>query len=636
MWIHTLPRWLRQPILRVFPHLGLNLPNRELNLPFGLLPPSSRGKRPELRVHELEKELKPLACENSDPMVLFKTIQAHLSRLNHYKISTYSRRVHTELCLEYFFRSASIQVTALQEHGRVPENPRRREFLETIMEVSRILQISLKHIFQQDYDRPNRHYAKVRDRVHWSAFRLLELIRLEQRVCGLRYKRMRPDAWRDANAVFTVMFLYESVDGPQRLLQRIKEKYAMGRCRDESTLLELYSLIQLSGVLDIFYWPTVLQGVTESYIRSLDRPVTIHEDGGAPVGKDAVVTGFDLNRPPLFKRPPKAQGPAMFIDFHVLAESIRRDYKAIGESQSLGNPFMVPSHFRNLDHAYRVPILRMMWQQLAKDSWEGAAGGAVQEKDLRLYSGFSEVYQHLSHIFVPNSIHEDTKRFRNLLAQKSAMIGTDEKAEVDTRWFILEDTAERLRVRTNESRFTVVMYVGGLLAFGFGEDGIQQPALGFVERLERPNGGQVYVVLRRMVTFAEPVVVKKRVTGDASEEINKPVAALLVHDNQEGWGLLIPQHPAYWHQTEILLVRGQAKLRFTLGRLRHVSHEFLIFPLAGEDVRQLGIPRYPFFVPSAEPEFKGHLIDDVEDEDGAIPGAKPDTPKVFRGANAMS
>lgn len=573
---------------------------RELDLPFGLLPTSKRQEKPELNLKAMRREFLSLT---ENPNDLLKTIEEHMRLLNRYSVHARQRHAHTEQCLEFFYPLANKIVNQYAEGGKVPENRARAERLDYIAKLAEMFVRSLKHLFQHDYDSPNVLYVKYRDRIYWSAFRILELIHFMQSIRSLRYMHIDKDAWRDANVIYIVMRLYESVEGGQRLLPKTPPRGAMKVSGSQSTMERIFVLIQLSGMLDYFRWPTTLQSFMERYIKPIDQAVLVqlYEGGELPAGNALVYYG--QSRPPYYKVAPKKSGPAVTLNFRVLAKQVQYDYGELIKSQKAQNQFLVPEQFRPLKPAYRFPFATLLLGNIKNDFWAPPKIPQLEEKDLRVFSGFEDVYAHMSGIFASGNKRKGANDFRNLLAKRSAMIGADDTADHKSRWYIIEDNKNILHLQTQETKFTNTMHIGSLMAFGFGWAGISKPTLGYVSRIERPENGKVNVELKRVVTYVEPSYIKREIVFDESnltreeqraiDEAKDPIQALLVHDNLNGWGVLIPQHPAFWEESDVRLRKGDKVGLFKLGRLRDLSQEFFLFELKGTSLAKFSPPRYP-------------------------------------------
>jgi len=588
-------------VRRIARYLGIGLPNRDLNLDFGLSPPSKRAQKPELSLKKLQQDFYEA---DKDTIKLFTLISQHLSRLNRYKTTPEKRLAHTKLCISFFYPVAHKLMVLYQEDGKVPDSKPRAENLQKIADTCGVIRTSIKHILQHDYDLSNRRYAGIRSRVHWTSFRIIEFIRFEQMIRALRYQNMPEEAWKDSNMVFNIMLAYESVEGSQRLMDKVSREENAGNSTstiiqkpERNSLQNIYILIQITGILDFFMWPTSLQGVVESYLKNVDKPVMIVPDAGTGGGKDTVVIYFKQQRSAFYKRQKDQDKPALLMNYHIFAQQIRKDYLATGRAHIEENVFLIPRILRNLKQAYRVPILALLREHLPKDYYGRFRMGTQEKTDLRIYSGFAEVYELVNQIFYPQDEKKDAQAFKNMLAQRSAAIGEDDKATTESLWYVIENTEETFHVKTQETEYTVPMFIGSLMAFGISQEGINKPNLGVVKRIERLEPGYVNVLFRRLTSYAEPVVVRKIIPKDdenkRKKSINKPIEGLLVHNNNNGWGILIPQHPAYWEGLHIDLKRGDQKFKLQLERLQEVSQEFFMFSLLGTDLKELGVPRYP-------------------------------------------
>jgi hypothetical protein len=207
----------------------------------------------------------------------------------------------------------------------------------------------------------------------------------------------------------------------------------------------------------------------------------------------------------------------------------------------------------------------------------------------------------------------------NLFAKRSATIGEDHTATDQSVWQVLEESGGRLRLRTQETRYTDRLAIGSFLAFGVGDDGIAAPSLGKVARIHRPHPGVLVIDLTAFADSARPVEVRR---AEGVQPQDEAVKALLVYDDNTAWSLLLPDDERFWEQTRILLLTGEKEMPLQLAELRDLGEDYCLFRLRAN----LGSghrPHYPQAT-ATSPEQPATLAPDASAQ---IPGSYP---QIFR------
>lgn len=590
-------------VRRVQHYLGMDLPRRRLDLNFACPQPSRRGGRPPMSKGGLRRRM---SRQGGGPPALLRSLLTLQRDLNRYPM-TASKRVRLSLVLlSAWLPLAQRLIHQYSDKGGIPDSEDRREQLDLAAEVARSLAVSLQLALQADYDRSRFSYARVRDRIYTCAFRVLELIRWEQRLCGLRYRGLSPRAWQDAHTVYQIMQAYESVDYPLPLLENL---LAENRVRKVASLHDVYASIQVFSILDFSKWPVRYQSFIDTYLGLVDQAVTV-SPAEVGVGEDTYIAYCYQDRPPFIDGSLPGQGPAVLINCAVLFDNIRADFKDLLKAEREGNLFLVPQKLAPLQADYRFFLLRLILQNMRSDNWLEQTGQlADRAPGLRIYSGVRDIYAHLNALFHGSAFVRDARSLTDTLAQRSALIGEDHSSEALSQWYVLERTAQRLRLRTQETSYNVPMHIGSLVAYGFDEDEIQRPCLASVTRILRTDARTVVVDLDHIVGYGEPVSLRKCSSSDEMSEgadTSTPIGAFLVHDQERGWGLLVPAAVRLGEGAQVSMKRGRKKLRLRLGAIRIVSVRLMLYRLEGQE-KGLGEALYPCQrkapaePPSAEP-----------------------------------
>lgn len=569
--------------------MGWNLPKRRLDLNFDLLPPSRRGQRPHLGSLALAGLRKQ---SNNDRNKFLQALHHELKLLNRYSFGTTRRLGITSIALRAYYPIAVECLALYSKEAGVPDDEARQTALDEAAGIARALATSYKHLFQSYYDSSRFMYARNRSRIYRCSVRILELIRLEQRLLGLRYRRLPARAWQDANTLFTVLASYENVEFP---LPRLDSELREDASNRVASPLDHYTAVQAYALLDHTNWPTEQHSFIDSYRESLDSPVNATL-GAAGKGPDTLYASAYHAGPPVTENPPEHKGEVICINCSVLAKSIRADYKDLIRAKSDDTTFHVPPLLAPLQEVYRISIASLMNRNVNnRMRWLDIDHSGDPLRGLHIYVGFGPIEQHLKGIFSQDARLMHHRRLADSLADRSALFGQDHTATEESLWHVLYSDHRLFGLQTQETRYTTPMNIGSLIAYGVGVEDRGRPRLGTVSRIFRPQTGSVMLEVMRLANFAEPVIIakdlQKQGTSGAQED-NTPSSGFMVYDKRYGWGLLLPNLAKFWQNSAVIMQRDGRALKFRLGGVKALTQNFILFTLP-KQFQALGEPEYP-------------------------------------------
>lgn len=571
--------------------LGTHLPPRALDLRFELLPPHRRGEAPLLD----PRRLRQLALErNNNIGALLKGLTEQMRLLNRYRLPPKRRFSLAEVHLSLLFPAANALVQRqIKEPGGIPENAQRAELLNAVASAFQALVTAYQIIIAADYDRGRFWYARVRGRVHRCAHRIIDLIGLVQQVNALRYQRLSDANWRVANTVFCVMLDCEQVDIP---LDSPGSLMSGGHSSGPASIRERYAALHVPWVLDFLCWPEAQLPVVLHYARSIQDGVRIFPADTSVCGTHQALTRcYRAAEPtPGAKQRPggEGDGPTILIDYQILASQVSADFKELIKARAARNPFLLPRRFASIGAGLQLTVAHRMMRLVEPRLRQGSPNTpSEQQEDLRIHVGFDEVYAHLQTIFSTDGRLAARRQLSNLFAQRSALIGEDHTAAEESRWHVMQELSDRVRLRTQETRYTTPIVIGSLMVYGHGEDGIRTPALGKVERIFRPEARTVLVDVMAFAEYARPVTLRSADDQIEASE-NSPTRGLLVHARDKGWGLMLPDQTRFWTGTKVSVDIGGRVRALRLSELRDIGEGYALF---GVDTRsgERVAPSYP-------------------------------------------
>jgi hypothetical protein len=601
---------IRRERARIRHFLGSDLPPRLLELRFGLLPPRRCASKPPRSEKQLYAKLQ---ANRATPSEYMEALLSLTRSMNRCPMPAARRFARVDALARWLYIEVAPKLKEMADATTgIPEHAGRAAQLDQIEETVQALLYGYQLVFAADYERSRFWYARVRDRVHQCAARILELIKLKHRITGLRYAPLPPETWRLANTVFAVMRACESTNVPLPTLGANEMAIAGPR---QASLDQLYAWIQTYHILDYSAWPEQGQFFIDEYCSAVDGGIRIHDHDGSSLvaAKDTMLAACYQETPPARTLTAGNLGPVVIIDYRILADSIRLDYVELSRARADRNRFAMPRRLARVEPVHQTAIGYLLYRNLRlPDQWGDLGGARQRHRDLRIYVGYDEVRAHLLSIFASEGRATQSRELSNLFARRSAMIGEDDSATKESLWYVLYEGAERMRIKTQETRFTTRMFIGNLLAYGFGRRQVFQPRIGKVNRIYRPEPGTVVIDIEYLASYGTPVTLHRRDVSAPAEAgklrvIGHPLRALLIHHPKRGWGIITPPQEGFWEQTAVGIQNGRRVTLATLGEARDVTDEFCWFSMDSKSFPQQS-PGYPEHAAANAAE-----IDDIDD-----------------------
>ncbi len=213
---------------------------------------------------------------------------------------------------------------------------------------------SYQMIFAADYARGRFGYARIRPRIYRSACRMLELIKLQHRIVGLRYMPLPSTTTRIANTVFAAMRACEPVEFPIEALSAGSQAIDV---RGMASLRQHYASLLTYPILDYSAWPEQEQFFIDTYCNAIQDAIQFndYDPKATRQPKDQFIVGCYQDSPPARKLPQQADlGPTLVIDYSILGLSIRKDYTELSRARIDRNHFAMPPRLARLEPVYQT------------------------------------------------------------------------------------------------------------------------------------------------------------------------------------------------------------------------------------------------------------------------------------------
>lgn len=464
--------------------------------------------------------------------------------------------------------------------GGIPDDDRRREILELTIEVIKQLIESYKIAFKQLHGGTTFGIANAGKHKELSAFRVLELTRLQQRVMALRYEVLPGTAWLAVNNIFHAMVIEDRADVQIALLE-IEEDAA--DAPPTQSIRDMYLSVQMMSKFDVLRWPTEWQAFIYGYCKSVNwLAETAADNGAAPARQMSIAYCYD-SRP---ARPERAVseaelGPAILLDWGKLSRKVAGDFAVFFRDDVKADLSYFQKKLALLPYNECLALVQLQFECISARFPQPALDiGRGTGCDMRIFIGFKSVYQLLHNIHA-GKFGVGT-RLDDMLAKRSASFAEDAVASVESVWYLQFQDDHVVRLKTQETKFTTGMKIGVMAAYGVGDEGIANPYFGVISRIYRPSPNSVIVDILKHGKYVQPAIV----TGDLGaferegDKQGNLLGAIVVKSQSGEIKLLLPPVSALRENTQLAMKRNRKLEQLTLGKKQVVTKDFFLFRLA--------------------------------------------------------
>jgi len=560
---------------------------------------------------------------NKYPTELLREIDRYLQRVNTEKMRNSKRMAWIGHALQYACPAMRKIYSEHYKSEALPESHDRREGLVAAANVCSQLAVGYKRQLNEDFALPDIRYARVRPRVRHYALRVLELLRMEQRLRAMRYQNLSEKNWQDCNQVFFALSQCEDVDEQQlslNCLQVLLDSSAnegVRRAPAMTSLSQVYLYIQFNGLFNINALLCQKLHVVDAQIASIIDSITVIPDHGKELGHGKLLVYHGQDCPPYFKRQDEVQRKkqlawlaargefsagealsseyklrafiidvapldAMLMKEHqkflvrfesqdfvedVKAKGAKNKYNTVADQDDLANLLTIDAMCDGLQLKQR------------KEEREYILG----QKVLYVYNGFMSVYK----LLVDMATEKENENpdlaidndLRDALAGRSALIAADLQDNEFGQWFVVDRSEGGVHIKTRESEFTTALFIGQLVAFAYSREGLAKPTLGYVVRLRRNVRKEIEVTVRILSKAAVATAVQSEFL--IKNDMALP-AIVLEGDATVGRRLMLHHSHRLSSGTLVKTELDQQKTEIVSGMLK-IQREFVIYSLEPPD-----------------------------------------------------
>ncbi|MFO7602405.1 MAG: hypothetical protein R6X06_01170 [Gammaproteobacteria bacterium] len=496
------------------------------------------------------------------PDRFFQTTNSMLSLLNHTILKPEKRLELVEAMLHKvcpLFVAMYNQYQA-QEHC-LPENRMRRTILTAAATAAGLFATAYTQVFVAMYSLALSERQAPHDNLALSGFRLLELVRIQQRLKALRYEKLMAENWLVLNKVFFVLLERKLTEvdlplaGGLGLPVRQTPASAMNSCAQK-----LFYSLHVFGLFEVTTWPMRFFNVPDAYLLQLNYPFKVLPDRGKPLLPGWMVVAESQDSPAQLARRRNYAGAALLIEYSGLYNRLVADHEQLSRAQFLGKSTdaSLSSPLAVLNEAERIPVLELMIFNLRHRERHQKRHIVTRQELFRVCFG----YQESQHVLR----EQNNKDLSSLM-----------------KWRLLNFSTGGLLLAAEESDVQPIK-LGQLVCFA-PDDKAQEPLLGYISRLQRAQDSRVEIAVVRISSYVENIEIK---------DLSRPeetglLPALLIQDLDNAWKLVVHHSYAYVSGTPLQICRHHGPLLpARLGDVWLRKSEFSVFELSSPGLDSRG------------------------------------------------
>lgn len=559
--------------------MGWDLPQRDLQLEFNLVALRNTVAPSLSSLYQLEK-LRKTADQDR---VLLRELLLKARQLNRCKLSVRRRLALNENLIGLFYAPAVSLIALYSKDGGVPDTEARQESLDGIVETCSVLINSYKSLAHKLHSASSFRLAHSLPQFDLSVFRIFDLLRLKQKVKGIRYQELSDTAWQTANTLIHMMLAAGRAD---KLMILMENKYIKGDQLKTMRVRDIYAELQISHRFQLLKWPVQWQVLLNYSIGLGDFKLSLlkDEDATQALLKNHTISYCYDSMPTRTSRTSTQSAPGLLLNWTNLEQKISADFAHVLRSKKNADPMQIAKHLTLLSAAERLAMAQLQFDSFP---WQAEPLTDLRQRlpDLRIFIGFSEVFHLLQHIASDGGWQGVGQRMSDLLARHSSALSEDDVGTVESAWFMHFQSATSLRLGTQETRYTKDMKIGEITAYMLTLQEIHRPCLGVIKRIFRPQAGSVIIDIEKLSASAEAVWLNKApepqalalIAGKFDRETAFP--GIIGSDVRHGRTLFLPNVYRVAEGSQLLLQRQAEVDMADVGNIISVTKGYTQTPL---------------------------------------------------------
>ncbi len=556
---------------------------------------------------------------NKYPTELLRKIDGYLQRVNTEKMRNSKRMAWIEHALQYACPAMRKIYSEHYKSEALPESHDRREGLMAAISVCSQLAVGYKRQLNEDFALPDVRYARVRPRVRHHALRILELLRMEQRLRAMRYQKLSEKSWQDCHQIFFALSQCEDIDEKRlslNCLQVLLDSSANDSTRRMPIMTSLnlvYLSIQFNGLFNISALLCQKLHVVDAQIANVIDSITIIPDHGKKLGRGKLLIYHGQDCPPYFKRQDEIQREKQLAWLKArgefcTGEALSSEYKlrAVIVDISPLDAILMKEHQRLLARFESQDFIEGVKKKETKNKYNTIADQddlanlltidamcdglqlkqrkeereyILGQKILYVYNGFMSVYKLLVDLATEKNNENpglaSDNDLRDALAGRSALIAADLQDNEFGQWFVVDKSEGGVHIKTRESEFTTALFIGQVVAFAYSREELAKPTLGYVVRLRRSISKEIEVTIR----ILSKNIVATAVQNDFLTQNDMALPAIVLENDDTAGRRLMLHHSHRLSSGTLIKTELDQQQTEIISEMLKIQREFVVYSL---------------------------------------------------------
>ncbi len=406
-----------------------------------------------------------------------------------------------------------------------PHEEKRAAAAEYAQLVIKHLLTAYKQVYCSIYELANHHYGPQRKKANAVAFRIVELLCLEQNLLNVLHRPLPPGSAKTFNKIFHALSRYE----PQTIEAPCKSLVF----DTEHSIKAMFLRYQVLLSFEMMTLSPSLNKLLNQYLLEKQGTLTLLPPGDWNVppsyhGQAWMINHDNTAGPVLTSTANTDRFTAIFIETSAFFNQIKTDYKECLSLIGTESPSHSSIALRGvaIQHSLSLMIELNRYIRFIETRSEPPSYSSFQPSSSKVYSGFSNSFAWLNHFH--SKLNQKTiKTADNTTAlPKQPSPGT-------TPWLSAMEDGETLYLQTSEQKGTPPLDIGYLLLMiTLNEEGEEKALLSRITKVERLQPGTINVVVQKLGQQSTSVVIKYKNNGKVPGIISQ----------QEGHYYLIVNH----------------------------------------------------------------------------------------------
>jgi hypothetical protein len=437
----------------------------------------------------------------------------------------------------------------------------RRDQLRIAIRVADELLLACQHLLLAHWAQLSRPTPALYQSVAMDALRVMEVLRIMQRLSALHYQKLAQEHWTAANQLFF------SLHGLQLSTVPLPALSCPGLvlCQEKRVTLEqVYLSVQFFGLLDATTWSLHDVDIPDAYLCALNPPLSLQVDGGSELAARQVIFYPELNSPPRFQRLPIAKR-GLVLDLSVVFTLLEQHQQMLQRQLLVGDALQAtPVPLVGLSLNGRLTVVDRMLYRLQPHR-------RMYERQPR-----QNVFLRLGHA----GFNGCSAYLRQMVARPPGkMPAAGEPAPLDA-WHLLDESLTGLRVTVREYPAMPPLVVGLCVLFERLNGCFE--TVGYIQRLHRLGEHAFELAIVKLGQQPQPVELQ-----DPTRLDGQRWPGVLVLSPQGAWVLALPPGLGLQPGAPLWLWRDDGEKQMSrLGEQRLHNEDLVtyilhVMPLAG-------------------------------------------------------